>query len=106
MDWQVSYLDTIQNWLDNLTKQQIISLAKEIRLLELCGNCLKLPHSKSLGSGLFELRERRYGLRVYYGFSQKKDIVLLHAGDKKTQKKDMKKARELLNLLKEIDDEN
>lgn len=100
MDWNVVYLDSVEEWLDKLTKQQLKSLAKEIRLLELCGNQLKLPHSRSLGSGLFELRERQHGLRVYYCFNKKEVIVLLHAGDKKTQKKDIKKARELIKQYK------
>jgi len=83
MDWNVVYLDSVDGWLNDLTKQQLKSLAKEIRLLELCGNELKLPHSRSLGAGLLELRERRYGLRIYYCFDEGEIIVLLQAGDKK-----------------------
>lgn len=60
------------------------------------GNELKLPHSKSLGKGLFELRERRYGYRVYYCFYGKAIVILLAAGDKKSQNNDIKVARERL----------
>lgn len=106
--WKIEYwLDksnkhSIEKWLDSLTKDQLKSVAKELKLLELCGNELKLPHSKSLGKSLFELRERRYGYRIYYIFYNNKIIILLGAGNKKTQKKDIKVAREkLVKLTKE-----
>jgi putative addiction module killer protein len=86
----------IEDFFDHLTNEQLKSLAKELRLLELCGNTLRLPHSKSLGQGLFELRERKFGYRIYYTFCKNQIIVLLHAGDKSSQKRDIKKAQELL----------
>lgn len=66
----------------------------KIRLLSEIGNELRLPHSKSLSQGLFELRERKYGLRIYYGFKKKQIIILLAAGNKTSQPKDIKTARE------------
>ncbi|MGD9107933.1 MAG: type II toxin-antitoxin system RelE/ParE family toxin, partial [Gammaproteobacteria bacterium] len=63
MDWKIVYLDTLEEWISQLNKMQLKSLAKELKLLELCGNKIKLPHSKALGAGLFELRERKFGLR-------------------------------------------
>ena len=48
MKWSVSYLDSVEEWLDCLDKAQFKSLAKEIKLLELCGSTLKLPHSRPL----------------------------------------------------------
>lgn len=66
MTWSITYLDVVTTWLDKLTEQQLKSVAKELRLLELSGNDLRLPHSRPLGGGLCELRERRFGLRLYY----------------------------------------
>ena len=103
--WEVVYWSadqgksTIEEWFDALTHEQFKSIAKEIKLLELCGNLLKLPHSRSLKKGLFELRERKYGLRVYYAFLRNKIIILLHAGDKKTQNRDIDIARGRLDEL-------
>lgn len=100
--WSVEYWSSdtdespIEKWLDALSNEQLKSLAKEIKLLELCGNTLKLPHSRSLKQGLFELRERTYGFRIYYTFLQKKVILMLHAGNKKTQEKDIKISRQRL----------
>ncbi len=72
------------------------AVAKEIKILEKTGNELKLPHSKPLGYGLFELRERRFGYRIYYGFINNNIIILVVAGNKKSQKSDIKIARERL----------
>ena len=69
-------------------------------MLEITGNVLRLPHSRALGQGLFELRESRYGLRIYYGFHGKHIIIVLAAGDKRTQEKDIKIARNRLSKTK------
>ena len=103
--WQLEYwcdskgISPIEQWFDSLTKEQFKSIAKELKLLELCGNLLKLPHSRSLKKGLFELRERKYGFRIYYTFFKNKIILMLHAGDKKSQNKDIDLARERLFKL-------
>ncbi len=56
---------------------------------------------KPLEGGVFELREMRFGYRIYYCFSKGKVIVLLIAGDKSTQKKDIKIAKERVLKWKE-----
>lgn len=86
----------IEKWFLELTPEQAKFVAKEIRMLEVSGIELKLPHSKSLGQGLFELRERRFGYRVYYCFQADRIIILLASGDKKSQERDIKIARERL----------
>lgn len=106
MEWLIEYADFVEDWLDKLTSQQLKSVAKELRLLELSGNKLKLPHSKSLGNKLFELRERNYGYRLYYTFDKGKIILLLYAGDKSTQKRDIKKAKEILRTYRSIGNES
>ena len=60
---------------------------------------MKMPHSKALKQGLFELREPSFGLRVYYCFAGKKVIILLMAAGKKTQTKDIKYARNLVSKV-------
>lgn len=97
--WEIRYWDdgsgkkSLEKWLDKLPPEHFRSVAKELTILELAGNNLKMPHSKSLGDGLFELRERRYGYRIYYTFSGNKVIILLAAGNKKSQQNDIKAAR-------------
>jgi len=91
----------LDKWLLKLSKEQFIAVSRELSFLELSGKDLKLPHSRSLGKGLFELRERRYGLRIYYGFYENMIIVLLHAGDKDSQEGDIKLARKRLAIVLE-----
>jgi putative addiction module killer protein len=103
--WDIHYWaagrgkSSVEKWLDGLTKEQLKSVAKEIKILQIAGNELKMPHSKALGGGLFELRERRYGYRIYYGFYKKQTIILLIAGDKKSQERDIITARDRLNEM-------
>jgi putative addiction module killer protein len=104
--WNIQYWthgigkSAIEKWLDKLTKEQLASVAEELHILEKLGNELKLPHSRALGKGLFELRERQFGYRVYYCFKGNQLIVLLAAGDKKSQEKDIKTAYKRLLEIK------
>ncbi|MEM1243541.1 MAG: type II toxin-antitoxin system RelE/ParE family toxin [Pseudomonadota bacterium] len=106
MEWQIIYNNKIEQWLDNLTKKQLKYVAKELKLLEMAGHTLKLPHSRSLGSGLFELRERKFGYRLYYCFAKKQLILLLTAGNKTSQLKDITIARKLLIQFRRHSNEN
>lgn len=84
-------------------------LADYARLVELLmahGPNLRLPHSRGLGDGLFELRPHgREGIaRAMYCFTAERTVTVVHAFIKKTQEtppKDLKLARkrtkELLN---------
>ena len=72
---------------------------KLIKLLKANGNQLKLPHSRSLGNKLSELRDKRFGYRIYYTYYENHLIILLAAGDKTTQERDIKMA---YNRLGEI----
>lgn len=84
-------------------------LADYARLVELLidhGPDLRLPHSRALGDGLFELRPRgRSGIgRVFYCFLVGKRVVVLHALVKMSQqtparelKLARRRAKEVLN---------
>ncbi len=48
-----------------------------IQLLRERGNALRKPHSGSLGGGLFELRDAKSGVRMFYMFLAGKRAVLL-----------------------------
>lgn len=97
--WQEQGKSPIEKWLNKLPDEMVENVLKELRILEILGNKLSLPHSRSLGKGLFELRERRFGLRVYYTYRDGTIIVLLAAGDKSSQDRDIKMARKRLSIL-------
>jgi phage-related protein len=83
------------------------TLADYARLVEPLmehGPQLKLPHSKSLGQGLFELRPHgAEGIgRAMYCFVADRKITVVHAFIKKTQEtppKDLKLARKRVKEL-------
>lgn len=59
-----------------------------------------LGDSKSVGSGVSELRiDYGPGYRVYFTFIEKEIVVLLAGGDKSTQQSDIRKAKELASEL-------
>ena len=82
-------------------------LADYARLIELLaefGPSLRLPHSRALGDGLFELRPRgRSGIgRTLYCFMMGSRVVVLHAFVKKSQQtpdRELKLARRRLKEL-------
>jgi phage-related protein len=87
--------------LQDIERWPVDVLADYARLVELLmehGPNLRLPHSRSMGEGLFELRPRgRTGIgRAMYCFLVGKRVVVVHAFIKKTQQtpdKDLKIAR-------------
>ena len=84
-------------------------LADYARLVELLieyGPALRLPHSRALGDGLFELRPHgQTGIgRALYCFVVGKRVTVLHAFIKKTQQtpdRDLKLARKRLKELRD-----
>ena len=104
--WQIVYFnDRVQK--DVLSMPSGI-LADYLRLTEamaLYGADLRMPHSRALGAGLFELRPKGpEGIgRVFYCTQVGRVIVILHSFIKKTQETpdaDMRMARKRLKKVK------
>ncbi|MFA6527333.1 MAG: type II toxin-antitoxin system RelE/ParE family toxin [Candidatus Babeliales bacterium] len=87
-----------KKWINDLADMRA-RVAIEMRIDRLSlGN---LGQSKSLGGGLHELKvDVGPGYRVYFGRVGQQVILLLCAGDKKSQQKDIDKAREYLEDYK------
>ena len=101
--WQIVYFnDRVQK--DVLSMPTGILVADYLRLTEamaLYGADLRMPHSRALGAGLFELRPKGpEGIgRVFYCTQVGRVIVILHSFIKKTQETpdaDMRLARKQL----------
>jgi putative addiction module killer protein len=81
-------------WLRRLTDANAVArVVARIRRLEQ-GN---FGDSRSLGAGLMEMRiDYGPGYRVYYVRQGTMVVILLCAGDKGTQRQDIKRAREMV----------
>ncbi|CAG0970120.1 hypothetical protein RHDC4_01224 [Rhodocyclaceae bacterium] len=107
MAYEIEYfhervLAEIESWPVDI----LADYARLIELLTEYGPHLRLPHSRAMGDGLFELRPRSSsGIgRAFYCFLVGKRVVVLHAFVKKTQqtpdrelKLARKRAKEVLN---------
>lgn len=99
MAFEVEYFDS--RLLDEIKAWPTDVYADYLRLLGLVeeyGPILRLPHSRAMGDGLFELRPKgRSGIgRAFYCFLVGRRVIILHAFIKKTQKtpdRDLKLAR-------------
>jgi phage-related protein len=90
----------IENWPAGI----LADYARIVELLMEFGPQLRMPHSRALGDGLFELRPRGpEGIgRVLYCFVVQKCIVVLHAFAKKTQETPERELRLARNRMKEV----
>lgn len=105
MSFEIEYfnarvLDEIESWPVDV----IADYAHLAELLIEYGPSLRLPHSRTLGDGLFELRPRgRSGIgRAFYCFLVGKRVVVLHAFIKKTQQTPERELKLARKRMKEI----
>ena len=105
MDWKITYYsEQIQN--DILALPDTL-LARYIRLTGLMtasGPNIGLPHTKSLGDGLYELRLKgKEGIaRVCYCVITKQNIIMLHTFIKKSNKIPQKELVTAKKRMKEV----
>lgn len=92
MGWKIEYYESpsgrkvIENFIDGLSGGLQARVLRVVELLCQNGHQLGMPHSKSLGNGLFELRVRGYQeVRLFYIFGAEKNVSILHGFVKKTQ---------------------
>lgn len=101
------------NYYSERVKQQVLELPAGIlasyielvKRIEQHGADLKMPHSRAMGSGLFELRPKgKEGIgRVFYCTQINQQIVVLHSFVKKTNNTpiaDLQLAQKRLNEVK------
>jgi phage-related protein len=78
--------------------------ARIVELLMEFGPHLRMPHSRAMGDGLFELRPRSFeGIgRIFYCFVVRQRILILHAYVKKTQETPERELRLARKRMKEV----
>ncbi len=95
--------DILEKFIGNLEPPAVAKILRTIDLLEKFGNNLGLPHSKKIGSQLFELRVRgKQEVRIFYTFNMN-TAVLLHGFIKKTDKILKKELEAALRKIKALD---
>ena len=106
MPYQIEYfnpkvLATIEAWPVDV----VADYAHLIELLATHGPNLRLPHSRAMGDGLFELRPRgRSGIgRAFHCFLVSRRVVVVHAFIKKTQQTPDRELKLARSRIKEID---
>ena len=90
----------IERWPDGI----LADYARLVELLMEFGPRLRMPHSRAMGDGLFELRPRgREGIgRALYCYFDGQRIVILHAIVKKTRETPEEELRLARKRMKEI----
>lgn len=105
MNWRIIYFS-------ERVQAEVLALPPSIRadylklaeLMQEYGADLKMPHSRPMGSGLFELRLKgKEGIgRVFYCTQVGQVIVVLHSFVKKTQKTPANELHIATRRLKEV----
>jgi|LauGreDrversion4_2_1035121.scaffolds.fasta_scaffold154827_2 putative addiction module killer protein len=91
----------VKEWLADLRQHDrsgALAVDRLLTKLAKAGRLLVLPDVRFLGDDLWELRDRTTGpgYRIYYTWVDESLVVLLVAGEKSTQDRDIKKARRRL----------
>ena len=104
--WSINYFNArIQQDIESWPVGVYADFLRLVRLMEEHGADLRMPHSRAMGQGLFELRCRgQDGIgRAFYCTLVGREIVILHSFIKKTQEtpdSEMRIARKRLKGVK------
>lgn len=79
MVWNVELSDEVEEWLEAATPRQRAAFFVAADRLATAGNALRMPYSRSLGDGLFELRFTAGDVaqRVTYVFEPVRRVITL-----------------------------
>ena len=107
MNWTITYYsESVQNEILAMPAGFLARFIKYTDRMELYGPDLGMPHTRSMGEGLFELRlKAAEGIaRIFYCTMIGKRIVMLHQFAKKTEKIPPKELAIARRRLKEVKD--
>jgi phage-related protein len=102
----VYFNDRIKDEIEGWPVGILADYARLVELLMEFGPDLRMPHSRAMGGGLFELRPRgREGIgRALYCYVTGKRVVVLHAFVKKTKATPERDAAIARKRMKEVQD--
>jgi phage-related protein len=107
MNWTITYYsESVQNEILAMPAGFLARFLRYADRMELYGPDLGMPHTRSMGEGLFELRLKALeGIaRVFYCTMTGKKIVMLHQFTKKTDKTPPRELAIARRRLKEVKD--
>lgn len=105
MPWVIGYYsEQVRLEIDALPVGIRASYTRLTELLEEFGIDLRMPHSRAMGGGLFELRPKgREGVaRVFYCMKSGSNIIMLHSFIKKTDETPKRELDIARRRLKEV----
>ena len=98
--WSVEVESEVEKWIDSLPVKEFATVLAAVERLSERGSQLRVPASRSLGEGLFELRidVGRAQRRLTYYFADGRRIVLLTAFRKQrqTERAEIRRARQAM----------
>jgi phage-related protein len=95
--------DSVETLIRSMEPPTIAKILRVLDLLETFGHKLGMPHAKSIGSGLLELRiQGHQEVRLIYVFREQRAIIL-HAFMKKRQKISQRDFETALHRLQRLD---
>jgi phage-related protein len=104
-NWQITYYNArVQRDVWAMPADIVADYLRLTEAMELYGADLRMPHSRAMGGGLFELRPKGpEGIgRVFYCTQVGKTIVVLHSFVKKTQETPDAEMRVARKRLKDV----
>jgi len=107
MNWTITYYsESVQNEIFAMPASFLARFLKYTDRMELYGPDLGMPHTRSMGEGLFELRlKAAEGIaRIFYCTMIGKRIVMLHQFTKKTERTPPRELARARLRLKEVKD--
>ena len=105
MSYSVEYFNArVQTEIESWPVGILADYARLIEILIEFGPDLRMPHSKSMGNGLFELRPRgREGIgRALYCYVIGERVVILHGFVKRTRATPEREIKIARNRMKEV----
>jgi phage-related protein len=107
MNWTITYYsESVQTEILDMPAGLLARYLRYADRMEMYGPDLGMPHTRSMGKGLFELRlKAAEGIgRVFYCTMAGKRIVILHQFIKKTEKTPPREIATARRRMKEIQD--
>jgi phage-related protein len=105
VNWKVTfYSDQVEAEINALPSDLVARFVRYGERMEIYGPDLGMPHTRSMGDGLFELRlKAEEGIaRIFFCTVVERKIVMLHQFVKKSEKTPKRELKIARNRMKEI----